>query len=350
MTTSPQLEQRLAEIRGNSPRRSPTVRVLAAHSQHTDCKLAALGFAAGVDFDRLLAGTRLQAPFGQSPFALGRGLSFEKRLRDNDYAATFDLLRSLRGFPRTGGRWVNLRQGYKGPDRMRLRGQDTEALLGRIIRGDPQALHLIDGAVLTARIGGVQAYFEADALAALTGQEIRVAEVKSFPKVDERVDPDKLGAALDQVAIYIFLLRAVVPRLGGDPERHVSDRALLITPRNVSMTPTLSEQRVTARVGRAGKLLDSIPRAADVAASVPASLSFVPVADKSANEARRLDALHDLADRVGTCYTPNCLSTCGNARFCRERAIRDGSPSVAGRAALRLLPGIPTLGRRATAL
>ena len=346
MTTSPQLEQRLAEIRGSDQRRSPTVRVLAAYSQNTDCKLATLGFAAGVNFDHLLDGTDFQAPFGQSPFAFSRGLAFEKRLRDNDYAATFDLLRALPGFPRTGGRWINLREAHpREPDRMSLRARDTEALLGRILRGDPTAPHLIDGAVLPALIGGVLAHFEADNVAALTGQQIHVAEVKSFPKVDDRVDADKFGAALDQVAIYIHLLRAVVLRLGGDPERFVSDRALLITPRNVGMTPTLSQQRVANRISRVGKLLDSIPRAADVAASVPADLSFGPVIDRTADEARRLDVLHDVADRVGTCYTENCLSSCGNARFCRERAFRDGSPTVAGRVTLRLLPGVPTLGR-----
>ena len=49
MTTSFQLEQQLAALRGSAPRRSPNVRTLAAYSQHTDCNLATLGFAAGVD-------------------------------------------------------------------------------------------------------------------------------------------------------------------------------------------------------------------------------------------------------------------------------------------------------------
>ena len=66
---------------------------LAAFAQNTDCPLATLGFAAGVDFDRLLFGTRFRAPFGQSPFAIQRGLAFEKMLRDNDYALTLGLLR-----------------------------------------------------------------------------------------------------------------------------------------------------------------------------------------------------------------------------------------------------------------
>src|SRR4051812_47396544 len=44
------------DIRGIAPRRSPTVRVLSALAQHTDCNLATLGFLADVDFDRLLTG------------------------------------------------------------------------------------------------------------------------------------------------------------------------------------------------------------------------------------------------------------------------------------------------------
>jgi hypothetical protein len=346
MTSSASLDRRLEQIRGGAQRRSPTVRVLAAYAQHTDCRLATLGFAAGVNFDRLLVGTRFQMPFGQSPFAIGRGLAFEKMLRHDNYAATLGLLRPVLALPPAGVRIVNLREGYTaGPDRMPHRARDTSALLGRVLAGDSSAPHLIDGAVLRASVGGLAAYFEADALAALAGDQVRVAEVKSFPKVDERVDPDKLAAALDQVAIYILFTREEVARLGFDSERYVSDRALLITPRNVGLTPTLSEQRVESRVRRARRLLDAVPRAADVAAAAPAGASLGPIADTRANEARRIDLLHDLADRVGTAYEPSCLSNCGNARFCRTRAFRDGSPCLSGTGALRLLPGVLTLGR-----
>ena len=41
-------------------------------------------------------------------------------------------------------------------------------------------------------IGGRTAYFEADSVAAFDGGRIHVGEIKSFPKVDGRVDPDKL--------------------------------------------------------------------------------------------------------------------------------------------------------------
>jgi hypothetical protein len=343
---TPQVEQRLTAIRGGAPRRSPNVRVLAGYAQHTNCNLATLGFAAGVNFDRVLTKTRFQMPFGQSPFAIGRGFGFEKLLRADTYAAIRELFRALPGFPASSALVVNMREGYpKDGTAMPRRAEATLKLLEQILRGEPTAPHLIDGAVLTATIAGRVAYFEADALAAWARGMIHAAEVKSFPKVDERVDPDKLAAALDQVAIYILLTGDAVVRLGGDPERLVSDRALLVTPKNVGMTPTLSEQRVTRRIERNRKLLNSIPAQADMIAAAPRDLSFGPVADTKADPRVRLDVLNDLADRVGTCYEPSCLASCGNARFCRERAFRAGTLTVAGAGAVRLLPEIRTLDR-----
>jgi hypothetical protein len=128
MTASAHLEQRLEEIRGRAPRRSPTVWALAAYAQHTDCRLATLGFAAGGNFDRLLVGTRLGMPFGQSPYAIARGLAFENLLGADHHAATLELLRGLLHLPASGARVANLREGYAaGPERMPRRARDTAA-------------------------------------------------------------------------------------------------------------------------------------------------------------------------------------------------------------------------------
>lgn len=341
------VERRLDEIRGLQKRRSPSVQALAAFSQTTDCRLATLGFAAGVDFDRLLAGTRFRTPFAQSPFAIQRGLMFEQSLRANGHEAALNLLRTPLGLPATAGQVTNLREGFPpGPGKMAARAKATRDLLVRILANDPAAPHLIDGAVLTGTVGGRTAFFEADALAArAVSRLLRVAEVKSFPRVDDRLDPDQFGTALDQIAVYVMLLRDAIAALGGDPDRLVSDRGLLITPRNVGLTPTLTEAGVAPRVTRIRRVFASVPSAADVVAAAPAGLSFAPVADTAADENKRIDELHRLADAVGTAYAPSCLSACGNARFCRGRAVGAGSPCVSGTAASRLLPEILTLGR-----
>jgi hypothetical protein len=211
-------EPDLELIRGTAPLRSPNVRVLAAFSGHSDCRLAALGFAAGVDFDRLLVGTPYAAPFGQSPFAFARGTAFERSLSRNNYAPLLSLLREKMGFGVADARIVNLRDAYpRDRNGLRLRAHDTRAALREIVRRAPSAANVIDGAVLEAEIGGVRAYFEADSLATRVGGLVHTGEVKSFPVVDGRAEPDKLGAALDQASVYTVLTRRTVAAVHGDP-------------------------------------------------------------------------------------------------------------------------------------
>src|SRR5215469_13026023 len=108
-------QTQLEHVRSGAPTRSPTVRVLASYASHTDCNLASLGFAARVDFDRLLIGTKFQAPFGRSPFAFSRGTNFERLLRENNYATALRLLQEKMEFAATDARTIstiNLRQRH----------------------------------------------------------------------------------------------------------------------------------------------------------------------------------------------------------------------------------------------
>jgi hypothetical protein len=343
--TASLLQGRLDRIRGGASLRSPNVRVLAAFAGHTGCALASSGFAAGVDFDRLLKGTKYAPQTGQSPFAFARGNSFEAMLRKDEYAPTLKLLQEQMGFEKHDGSIVNLRVGY-APNAagMLKRVEATRELLREILQNRPAAANLIDGAVLTADIGGVQARFEADAIAARIGGSLHAGEVKSFPVVDGRADADKLSAALDQVAFYIVLVRRVIGELGGDPAR-ASSEAMLITPRNVGLSPTLSRQDVSRRIDRAGRLLARIPKVEDIVAAMPAQASFAVAADEKLGEAQRTDSLNNLANTLGTEYRPDCIGSCGNALFCRERTFKGGSPVLLGASAVRLLPNVESLPR-----
>lgn len=337
----------LDTLRQGAPRRAPTIRTLASFAGHTDCHLASLGFAAEVDFDRLLVGTTYEAPFGQSPFAFSRGLAFQRIVAENGYAAILQLLRQELGFAIDEVAIANLRDGYpQNHEGMRLRAHETRSLVGQIVRSDSAAPNLIDGAVFATEISGIRAYFEADAVAARFSSPIHVGEIKSFPIVDGRTDPEKLGQALDQVSIYILLARSLVVQLRGAADL-VTHRAVLIAPQGVGLRPTLAVKDVSRRIERIERLLARVPVIADLAPLVPQDASFSLIADPGAEEAKRIDTLNDLADRVGTRYVPGCLSTCGLARLCRERTFRNGSPDLAGPEVVRLLPGVSSLGRAA---
>jgi hypothetical protein len=347
MNPSPRGDEVALALRGTAPRRSPTVRVLAAYSGHTDCNVAALAFAASVDMDKLLVGTPFQAQFGQSPFALARGNQFERSIRQDGYARALELLRTKMGFDVTDARIINLRDSFpRNRQGMVLRASETRSLIGQILRGDRHAPNLIDGAVLKAQVGGETAFFEADALAARFAGPIHGGEVKSFPVVDGRAEPDKLGAALDQISIYILLTQQLVAELGGDPDLAVSMTAMLIAPRNVGLTPSLEIQNVASRVRRVASLLDRTIPVGELAAGLPGGI-FGQIADRAVAPSRRLDVLDSVVERVGTKLTSGCLSSCGAARYCRARAVAAGSPAIGGEQVVRLLPGITSLPRAA---
>ena len=338
--------ERLDALRGEAPRRSSNVRELARFAANSTCNLANVGFAARVDFDKLLRKTRFEAPFGQSPFAFRRGNRFEEMLRVDGHAPLLGLMGETLGYDVKGAKVANLRQGFpRNRAGFQARAEKTRELVGAIARDEKGAPNLLDGAVLGRTIGGVEAHFEADAVAAHFGKPIHVGEIKSFPTVDGQADAEKIGAAVAQVSIYILLLRELVERIGGNPEQ-VSSTALLITAKNTGLQPTMHLKNVRREVDRAARILDQAPEIEEVAAAISTKTpGFELVASKQEAESARLDRLNEIADSVGVVYRPSCLSSCGLSRFCRERAHESGDPARVGGQLVRLLPGIGSIDR-----
>jgi hypothetical protein len=338
-------EQRLQALTEGTSVRTATVRTLAKYAANSQCPLATLGFAARVDFDKLLRGTHLEVPFGQSPFAFRRGNRFEEQLRQDNHAPIFGLLHDELGYDVSHARDARVKSDLAGHEGLRDRAGKTKELLRAIVERKPGALNLIDGAVFTRPVGGVDAYFEADAVAAQFDGPIHAGEIKSFPTVDGQADPDKVGAAIAQVSIYILLIRGVVGELGGNPDL-VSSDALLITPLNTGLRPTMTRKNVGREIDRAERILSQAPNALEMVDSLPGDLpTFGAMADRKAPEAKRLEAAHGMAEKVGTRYAPSCLASCGMSRLCRERAHASGDPNRVGGELVRLLPNVPTLER-----
>ncbi len=339
-------DARLDALAGGVKRLSPNVRVLARFATTADCQLATVGFTARVDFDGLLTGTTFAAPYGQSPFAFRRGNTFEESLRRDGHAPLLGLLRRKLGFDITDARVASMREADWGRASLARRARATTERVRQIVHRTPDAPNLLDGAVLTRSVAGVRSYFEADALAARFDEPIRAGEIKSFPTIDGQADPEKVGAAMAQVAIYILLLEELVDQVGGDADALVSQEALLITPRDTGLQPTMCAKRVHWEVRRARRILDAAPDAAELADSLPDGLpTFSAVADTTADPDARLEAAERLADAVGTAYKPACLAACGMARFCRHRAHDVGDPAVVGGQLVRLVPGVGSVDR-----
>jgi hypothetical protein len=344
---TPPLTKVMDRVRGAAPTRRPNVRSLATQAALSRCGLATMAFGLGVSTDRLLTGTGLEVPFGQSKFAFARGQQFERHLTDDNCKVLFEALQSDLSFDTTANVTLDLRAAYPpNLSGMIARAAETKRVLRLVIDGDPTAPNLIVGAVFKTSIAGVDAYLEADAVAArdVNGATIYTGEIKSFPIVDGRIDKDKLGKAADQVAVYQLLIQEAIEQIGGDPET-VSRQAMIITPINTGFKPKISLLNITARVDRSRQLLSVSAPIDHLVAAVPTSVSFGAVADDSRSDADRLRSLDLLADAAGTHWCSSCLPNCGLARACRRRTFDADDTALSGEVPVRLTPGITTMSR-----
>jgi hypothetical protein len=227
---------------------------------------------------------------------------------------------------------------------LQIRANKTKQLLQDIVERRAGAPHLIVGAVFETPIVGIPSYLEADAVAARDSSTplIYTGEIKSFPKVDGRIDSQQLGKACDQAAVYQLLLQATVGDVGGDPSV-VSPTAMIITPVNTGFQPEVSSLDISSRVQRTRELLQVVPELDALASKLPAGASFETVANKDNPDSQRLDALTVIADAVGTHLSGSCMAACPLFRICRNRAHAAGELTVLGDTASRLMPGIGTM-------
>jgi hypothetical protein len=336
----------LARVRGRAPEIRANVRRLAAFASVHSCPTAAVAFAARIDTNRVLAGTTMEMPFGQSPFAIGRGVAFEALLRRHGHAELRRVLTAGLDTDFTFAAIENLREGYQ-PNRtgLRMRATVTQTRMAEIADGPAEPV-VLDGAVLEADVGGLPAFFEADEMAIGVGGQIIVGENKSWPVVDGKpTDEDALGAALDQAATYVLLGRQTLGQAGVDPAC-MSDSVVLVTPRNTGLAPSLHRQDVASRIRRIERLLSAVPDVQETAAATPASVTFDAVADQTLAETARLEAFGEVTDVLGRVYEPaSCLASCGFAWACRQRLFADADPGLVGGQVARALPGIASLSR-----
>jgi hypothetical protein len=336
----------LDRVRGRAPTIQANVRRLAAFANVHSCPTAAVAFAARIDTNKVLAGTSKEMPYGQSPFAIGRGVAFEALLRRHGHAELRRVLTDGLGTDFSYAAIENLREGFQ-PNRagLTMRARVTSSRMAEIAEG-PQEPVVLDGAVLRADIGGLPGFFEADEMAIGVGGQIIVGENKSWPVVDGRpTDEHALGAALDQAATYVLMGRRTLEQQGVDPTC-MSDDVVLVTPRNTGLAPVLHRQDVASRIRRIERLLSAVPDVLETAASTPPSVTFDTIADTTQPETQRLDAFAQVTDELGRVYEPaSCLTSCGFAWACRQRLFADGDPALIGGTVARALPGIASLSR-----
>ena len=391
---------RLDALRGPVPPRSHDARTIAALTVNPGCSRRAVLDAAGIDKRRLAERVGSPARFGQSPFAITRGLMFEKQIKASGCAQLLDLLRSELGFDVPEHEYVDLGvepdatpggAGDVATDRG-SRYRRTRELFSRVADG---AAVLADHPLLTLEVAGRTAYVEPDVVAlrarrtgpgggagaglgarvgvdggaspgagsslsgALTFSSddgpgsrseslLYIAEIKSFSVIDGQADPTKVGAAATQAAVYVLALRRLFESLGVDPELVASD-VVLVCPKDFSNSPTAHLVDVRRQIAAVSRQLDRLPRIEALVTGLDSAIDFDLSVDQPADKQeaphphRSGGELTKSLSMIEARYAPECVTRCELAFHCRAEARAIGSADALGRSVRDALGGVASL-------
>jgi len=355
---------RLDALRGPVPPRSHDARTIAALTVNPGCSRRAVLDAAGVDKRKLAERIGFPARYGQSPFAITRGLAFEKQVKADGCAALMELLRSSLGFTVPEHEYVDLGAeptadpkggavGGASVDRA-TRYERTRALFARVAAGEPL---LADHPLLRLDVGGRTAYVEPDVVAlsarpagasATSPPRLYVAEIKSFAVIDGQADPAKVGAAATQAAVYVLALRGLFAALGADPGL-VADDVLLVCPQDFANRPGVHVLDVRRQLAAVERQLARLPRIGALVADLDPTVDFdlavdPPAAEGETGREHRSGAeLTKSLSVIEARYAPECVTRCELAFHCRAESRAAAAADALGRSVRDALGGIESI-------
>lgn len=281
----------------------------------------------------------------QSPFALARGVTFEKSLYLDTSAFLAELARADVIAAQHGGA-IDLRlRAHGGP----MADLDASAeAFAAVLRGlartgvdvprdEVPALVIAPAMKLPGAPLLPYGVFAADLVAIELARDaprirLRVGEVKVYPDRGGHTDRAQLASARAQAGLYVHALRRTIDALGLTRDLAVDDRGFLVLARPTSNRPSIrwpEDLRWQAR-----RAEDWWTRLSAVAST---HLAQGPVEDPVAR-----------VTRADTRYEESCASFCARAPVCRARAVAAGDPVVLGGEVATLLGGVTLL--RADAL
>jgi hypothetical protein len=295
--------------------------------------------AAGIDKQRLADRVGFTAPFGQSEFAIARGNAFEALVKANGCAELLRLLRERLGLslPEVSYDDLNAVGGNEGLEARYIRSRQ---LLSRAARSAEEAGTLFDHPLLRMVVAGRWVYLEPDLVAFRLRDRFHVVEIKSFPVIDGRADPEKVAAAAIQSAVYVLAMRQLVESLALDP-RMVSHEVFLVCPEDFSNRPTATLVDVRKQLTTVRRQLSRLARLNTLLDALPADLTLDLRPDSAGAATRPVGELVEALRHIEARYAPECLSVCEMAFFCRDEA--GGSTASLGRSVQEDLGGVDSV-------
>ena len=316
------------EARGNTRMR------FEQWAKNPTCEANTLSAVHNVRVDKAAEQVGLDASFGQSPFALARGNTFEAGLFTDDAARLRAALERKGVLPADSTGFLDLRLKMNRGTRITsideaivetnewlhsvaVDPSSAESIIAapmiKIPKGVilPEALLIIDAATVTTTADG--------------RAKVTVGEIKVFPDRGGHTDPLQLASARAQAGIYRHALALTAASLGLSENLDVAPDGFLVFTWPGSNSPSiragedLTYQAIRAERGfrRLEEVAHGIVRDDDFAADNPELIERV------------LDASTD--------YSEACLSFCDLAPRCHARAVEAADPVILGEEVKQLL-------------
>lgn len=316
-----------ADRLGEKARRNTRAR-FEQWAKNPACQANTISAVHNIRMDGVAEAAGLEPTFGQSPFALARGETFERSLFYNDGERILEALIEKEVVPSGASGFADFRIGMNGGPLASLDAAiaETKHFVASVAAGSE---HRSVVASATVRIPkGImlpEAVLILDVLAIRYDRgrpEIVVGEVKTYPDRGGHTSAGDLASARAQAGLYVHALQLLVDQLGVADDVVVRTDGFLVLTRPGSNLPSIRPgEDLKYQAERARRGFDLLERAA---LGLP---PFDPVGDDP--EAAVLAA--------ATSYSEACVSFCDLMPRCHAAAEAAGDPAVLGDDVTRFL-------------
>jgi hypothetical protein len=325
--------------------RRDTRRRLDQFIANPNCRANVLSAVHDIPMLAVAKDVELDVEMGQSSFAIGRGVIFERSLFADGAERLHAALVSAGVLPAWASGFVDLRTRKNGGPVGNLdEARDLFAGLLRSFAAASDAERTKLPAVLAApalQIPGrailPDGMFAVDVVTVHPAPRpekiaIRVGEIKVYPDRGGRTDPHQLATTRSQAGIYVHALRLAVEACGVGSEIEVSDEGFLVLTWPGTNTPSVrAREDLRFQALRAERAFERLREAAALEHALPGDIR---------DEIVTKDRIAVVRD-APKAYEEGCVGFCELQERCHREAIAADDPAVLGRDVARFVGAIP---------
>lgn len=293
-----------------------------------------------VPMDQVAAAAGAYVKFGQSPFAIARGLRFERLLFENEGARLREALVRAQVLPATSGGFLDLRLKRHGGSLPHLEASRArfEAFLREAARADEPrrrtlpTLIAAPALVIPGKAILPDGTFAIDVIALRTPAPpaalvLHIGEIKVYPDRGGFTDPLELATTRAQAGLYLHALELALKEYGVARDIEASPSGFLVLTRTGSNHPSVrAGEDLRFQSERASRAFERLRQVAAEALPLDAP------GEKQVPPSR----LHAI-QQAPKAYCEACVSFCELADHCHRQAVEASDPAILGQEVARLL-------------